>query len=79
MPIEDLTIDLSFAGHTELGGSRTELLSSTRLSVRYAINLGHNFQLTPKINFQKRLGYTEEDGGLTRDEVWGGLGVSWTF
>lgn len=79
MPFGGFQFDLSVAGHTEFCGSRAEALSSAKLAIGYPIELAKNIQLIPKISFQKRLGYSEEEGGLTQDVIWGGLAVSWTF
>lgn len=78
-PIENLTIDLSAGGHTEIYGTRAEEVAFGRLTAAYEIKLAENLCLVPEINFQKRLGYSEENGGMTKDNVWGGITLSWSF
>jgi hypothetical protein len=61
--------DLSLAGHDGIYGYRPEKISSARLTLSTLFKLGH-LELTPELNFQKRLGYSD---GIARDRIYGGL------
>lgn len=78
-PIEKLTLDISAGGHSEIYGTRHEGLSFARGSITYEINLAENLILTPEINLQKRIGYSEQNGGFTDDVIWGGVTASYSF
>jgi hypothetical protein len=78
-PIENLSIGISVGGHTEIYGARTEIASFAKCSASYEIGLAENIFLTPEINFQKRIGYTKDNGGLTDDVIFGGVTISYSF
>lgn len=78
-PIENLTADISVGGHGEIYGTCNEVASFARLSISYDLELVEGLILTPEVNFQKRVGYSEDNGGLTDDVIWGGLTVSYAF
>lgn len=69
---QTIDIDLSLAGHDGIYGYRPEKISSARLTFSTLFKLGH-LELTPELNFQKRLGYSYENGGLSKDRIYGGL------
>lgn len=75
---QPIDIDLSFAGHDGIYGNRPERISSARLALSTLFKLGH-LELTPEINFQKRLGYSYENGGIAKDRIYGGLKVVFPF
>ncbi|MFZ6006841.1 MAG: hypothetical protein ACOYU2_04195 [Nitrospirota bacterium] len=58
-----IDIDLSVAGHDGIYGYRPERISSARLTLSTLFKLGQ-LELTPEINFQRRLGYSYRDGGI---------------
>jgi hypothetical protein len=71
--------EISIAGHDEAyGWYRSEPVSSTKLSLSIPFKIWE-LKVTPKINFQKRLGYSVSDGGMTEDKIWGGLILSYSF
>lgn len=78
-PIENLALDISAGGHGEIYGARTEVASFARISAGYNIELAEGLVIIPEINFQKRIGYSEDNGGLTDDVVWGGATLSYSF
>lgn len=67
-----IDIDLSFAGHDGIYGYRPEKISSARLTLSTLLKMG-KLELTPELNFQKRLGYSYENGGIAKDRIYGGL------
>ncbi|MBI5632356.1 MAG: hypothetical protein HZA15_02615 [Nitrospirae bacterium] len=67
-----IDIDLSFAGHDGIYGYRPEKISSARLTLSSLFKLGH-LELSPELNFQKRLGHSHENGGIAKDRIYGGL------
>lgn len=69
---QTIDIDLSLAGHDGIYGYRPEKISSVRLTLSTLFKLGH-LELTPELNFQKRLWYSSENGGITKDRIYGGL------
>lgn len=69
---QPIDIDLSLAGHDGIYGYRPEKISSARLTLSTLFKLGH-LELTPELNFQKRLGYSYENGGIAKDRIYGGL------
>jgi len=69
---QSIDIDLSLAGHDGIYGYRPEKISSARLTLSTLFKLGQ-VELTPEINFQKRLGYSYENGGLSKDRSYGGF------
>jgi len=69
---QSIDIDLSLSGHDGIYGYRPETISSARLTLSTLFKLGH-LELIPELNFQKRLGYSHENGGLTKDRIYGGL------
>lgn len=75
---QSIDIDLSFAGHDGIYGYRPEKISSARLTLSTLFKLGH-LELTPEINFQKRLGYSHENGGIAKDRIYGGIKIVLPF
>ncbi|MBU1102435.1 hypothetical protein KJ853_02150 [Patescibacteria group bacterium] len=71
-------VDVSVAGHDGAYGSRPELVSSARASLFSTIKW-KGAGISPQINFQKRLGYSPEEGGLTNNEFWYGINFSYQF
>lgn len=69
---QPIDVDLSIAGHDGIYGYRPEKISSARLTLSTLFKLGH-LELTPELNFQKRLGYSYENGGIAKDKIYGGL------
>lgn len=69
---QPIDVDLSLAGHDGIYGYRPEKISSARLILSTLFKLGH-LELTPEINFQKRLGYSYKNGGIAQDKIYGGL------
>ncbi|MFA4828868.1 MAG: hypothetical protein WC855_07115 [Thermodesulfovibrionales bacterium] len=67
-----IDIDLSLAGHDGIYGYRAEKISSARLILSTLFKFRH-LELTPELNFQKRLGYSYENGGIAKDKIYGGL------
>lgn len=78
-PVEKLKMDLSISGHGRFLGVRAETVSSALLKVAYEFSATESIKITPEINFQKRLGRSEENNGLTRDLIWGGITLSFSF
>jgi hypothetical protein len=74
-PIE---IDLSLAGHDGIYGYRREKISAARLTLSTLFKLG-KLELTPELNFQKRLKYSSENGGIAKDRVYGGFRIALPF
>ncbi len=72
---QPINIDLSLAGHDGIYGYRPEKISAARLTLSTLFKLGH-LELTPELNFQKRLGYSD---GIARDRIYGGLKVVFPF
>jgi hypothetical protein len=75
---QPIDIDLSIAGHDGSYGYRPEKISAARLTLSILFKLGH-LELTPEINFQKRLGYSSENGGIAKDRIYGGLNLVLLF
>ena len=75
---QSIDIDLSLAGHDGIYGYRPEKISSARLTLSTLFKLGH-LELTPELNFQKRLGYSHENGGIAKDKIYGGLKMALLF
>lgn len=73
-----LGIEASLAGHDGAYGTHPELVSSARLSIFGTVKVW-KIGITPLINFQKSLGHAVENGGMTKDEVWGGINLSYQF
>ncbi len=73
-----IDIDLSLAGHDGIYGYRPEKINSARLTLSTAFKLG-KLELTPEINFQKRLGYSHNDGGIAEDKIYGLISVALPF
>jgi len=48
------------------------MATGPRRSAPQDFKLGH-LELTPELNFQKRLGYSHENGGIAKDRIYGGL------
>lgn len=69
---QPIDIDLSIAGHDGIYGYRSEKISSARLTLSTLFKLGQ-LEVTPEFNFQKRLGYSYENGGIAKDKIYGGL------
>jgi len=57
---------------------RTEKISSARLTLSTLFKLGQ-LELTPEINFQKRLGYSSTSGGIAKDSIYGGIKIALPF
>jgi hypothetical protein len=76
---QTFNLSLSGAGHASIFGTRPEALSSARLSIATTFKVYKNLEATPFINFQKRLGYSVANGGLTENQIYGGLKISFPF
>ncbi len=78
--IEELPLNLavSLAGHDGAYGRRPEKISSARLEVSTDICF-RKATITPMVNFQKCLGYSREEGGMSEDKIWAGINVSIPF
>ncbi|MBI5073603.1 MAG: hypothetical protein HZB62_00290 [Nitrospirae bacterium] len=64
--------------HDGIYGYRPEKISFARLMLSTLLQLGH-LELIPELNFQKRLGYPYENGGLTKDRIYGGFNLVLPF
>ena len=72
-------LNLSVAGNDGAYGTRPELVSSARFTVATTVNIYGGLTVTPSINFQKNLGYSVANGGLTQNKIYGGFLFSWSF
>ena len=70
-----LNLDLSAGGHDGAYGKRPEIVSFGRLSVATTLKFW-KVDITPSLNFQKRIGYTTENGGIAEDKIWYGINFS---
>ena len=75
---QPVNLEFSIAGHDNAYGYRAEFISSSRLSLSTPVKIW-KLDLTPKINFQKRLGHYVREEGMTEDKIWGGLTLSYSF
>ncbi|MCL4476052.1 MAG: hypothetical protein M1508_07490 [Nitrospirae bacterium] len=73
-----IDIDLSLAGHDGIYGYRPEKISSARLTLSTLIKLWR-MEITPEINFQKRLGYSSNSGGIAKDRIYGAIRMALPF
>lgn len=60
------------------GICRPERISSARLTLSTLFKLGQ-LEFTPELNFQKRLGYSYENGGIAKDRIYGGIKIALLF
>ena len=72
---QPLDMNFSLAGHDGAYGKKVEAISSTRFSLATDIKLW-KFTITPAGNFQRRLGHSVQDGGMTENKIWYGVNVS---
>lgn len=88
VPLMEQEIDLkiSIAGHDGAWGTRSELVSSAKITASTTIILVEEVaEIIPEMNYQKSLGYApageddEEAGGMTDDEFWAGVKVVFYF
>ena len=78
LPKLPIDLDASFAGHDGACGKKPETISSVKLTVSSTLQLW-KVDVTPMVNFQKRLGYKVRDGGMTEDRIWYGINFSIPF
>lgn len=75
---KSIDIDLSVAGHDGIYGYCPEKISVARLTLTTLFKLG-KLELTPELNFQKRLKYSSGPEGLAKDRVYGGFRIVLPF
>lgn len=87
---EHLEIDLSGAGHTAMSGTDKEELSSGIIALRLPFEYW-GISIAPEVNYQMRFGYKplepdedlvpgqERKIGFTKDKLWYGLKLAYTF
>ena len=73
-----IVLDVSLGGHDGAFGKRPETISYAKLAVSSTFRLW-KIDVTPMINFQKRLGYKVRGGGATESKIWYGLNCSLSF
>lgn len=66
-------------GHDGAYGAEPELVSSLNLRLATTIAILKNLELTPEVNFQKRIGKDINNGGLSKDLIWYGIKVNYPF
>lgn len=66
-------------GHDGVYGAEPELVSSLNLRLATTIAILDNLELTPEINFQKKIGKDVDDGGSSKDLIWLGAKLSYAF
>ncbi len=72
---QKLNLNLSFGGHDGAYGTRPEIISFARIGIATVFKVW-KIDIIPVINFQKRLGYKVEEGGMAEDKVWYGINFS---
>lgn len=73
-----INLNTSLSGHDGAYGKRSEIVSSAKLAISSTFKLWE-INITPEVNFQKRLGYKSRDGGMTEDKIWYGVNCSLPF
>ncbi|MEA2088456.1 MAG: hypothetical protein U9O55_01270 [Patescibacteria group bacterium] len=73
-----INLNISIAGHDGACGKRSKTISSAKLAVSSTFKLW-KVDVTPIINFQKRLGYKVRDGGMTEYKIWHGINFFISF
>lgn len=73
--------EASIAGHDGAYGYKPELVSSARASLFTTFKpwKGKELGISPQLNFQKKLGHSQEGGGIAENKVWGGINVTYSF
>lgn len=74
-PIEHLALEPSIVGHDNAYGYRPEPVSVVKVKAAYTFELW-GAEIIPDITLQKRLGRSLANGGMTKDNVYGGLTVA---
>lgn len=72
---QEITFDLSLAGHDGAYGYRPQVLSFGRLTVSTILK-AWGLEVKPEINFQKRLGVSTKHGGIAEDRIWFGIQIA---
>ncbi len=75
---QPIDIDLSLGGNDGINGYRPEKISYARLTLSTLSRFG-KLEVTPEINFQKRIGYSYENGGIAKDKIYGVIKISLPF
>ena len=77
---QSIFLDASVAGHDGAWDTRTELLSSARITASTYISLIEEVvDFAPELSYQKRIGHKPEEGGMTDDEFFAGAKVIFYF
>jgi len=72
---QTVNMNLLAGGHDGALGKKPEMISFVRLVIATTFKIW-KFDITPEVNFQKRLGHEKENGGMTEDKVWYGINFS---
>lgn len=74
-----IDIKITAVGHDGAYGAEPELVSSLNLRLATTFAILKNLEVTPEINFQKRVGKDIDDGGSSKDLIWYGIKVNYPF
>ncbi|MFA4916898.1 MAG: hypothetical protein WC560_09540 [Syntrophales bacterium] len=74
-----ITLDWAIGGHDGAYGMRPEFVSFGRFTISTCFPLGESIVVTPEIDFQKVLGYSEENGGAFESRIFVGINFSYKF
>lgn len=74
-----IDIKITAVGHDGACGAEPELVSSLNLRLATTFTILKNLEVTPEVNFQKRVGKDIDDGGSSKDLIWYGVKVNYPF
>lgn len=80
VPVVDQPIDwqIDLSGHDGTYGYRPEVVSVGSVGISTTFQVW-KLDVTPDIRYQKRLGFSVEDGGMAEDKLYGGVSLSYSF
>lgn len=76
---QPIAIKVTAVGHDGIYGAKPETVSSLNLRLATKFAVLKNLEVTPEINFQKRVGKKISDGGSSKDLIWYGVKVNYPF
>jgi len=76
---QPINIKGTAVGHDGACGAKPETISSLNLRLATKFAILKNLEVTPEVNFQKRVGKKISDGGSSKDLIWYGVKVNYPF
>lgn len=74
-----IAIKMTAVGHDGIYGAKPETVSSLNLRLATMVKVLKSLEVTPEVNFQKRVGKRISEGGSSKDLIWYGAKINYPF